>query len=153
MRIQLWLMSAWVSAGLGCAAQGQVDISAAQVVRDLSAEVGKAMDEYRADLGRADEQREQLAIEAFINRVNTSVGQPEEQQTHAEKFRAALAVIRRDQQVSEQRYLATCDNLATLREVADGLHRMGLVRMRQSEEVSTWMSELWGRGEQSVSSR
>lgn len=99
-----------------------------------------ALVEYHDDLERLDDERERAVIDAFVERVRRNVagGVSDE----AEAFRSALAQIRADRRVALERYLASRENLATIREVTRGLRRLALESMSLQDETRRYFSDL-----------
>lgn len=127
------LLGALVSAG--CGGDARVELAAADSVTALGNAFHVAFGEYHAEILAVDTAREAGAIEAFVARVRNDAAAPEALDGHAEKFTAALAKLRADRLVEQERYLATRENLAALQDVAAGLRQMGLTGLRLENDT------------------
>ncbi|MCH8853795.1 MAG: hypothetical protein IID41_14250 [Planctomycetes bacterium] len=115
--------------GTGCASGAYLDLSASQVLRSIAGEMKTTVEEYQADLAAADEQREVLAIHAFLARVRQAERDSDAMAKDGVALEEALAKIRADRAVAVERYVVTRANIDLLVETADGLQHNGLARL------------------------
>ena len=152
-------VNCWVAVGLrsivglsvgvciGCVGDGRSTLSAMDSVDVLGDALAGALGEYRDDLERLDDEREQSVIDAFVDRVRRDVAGGANDEADAAAFRSALAHIRADRRVALERYLASRENLATIREVTSGLRRLALESMSFQDETRRYFSDLIERSE------
>lgn len=115
--------------GTGCAGGAYLDISASRVLHTMAGEMRTTVEEYRADLAAADEQREILAIHAFLARIRQTEPDSDARAKDGAALEEALAKIRADRAVAVERYVVTRANIDLLVETADGLQHNGLARL------------------------
>lgn len=127
----------------GCAGNARVEMSAADSMEVLAAELSASVEEYHADLSRIDSERERAAVYAFVGRVQGAGGQTEAE-SHAEALLAAMEKVRADRAVATERYMNARDNVAALAEVAGGLRRVAVESMSIDDEMKRYLGE-WGR--------
>ena len=147
--VNRWTVIGWtsivgVSAGvcIGCAGDGRTTLSAMDSVDVLGDALAGALVEYHDDLERLDDERERAVIDAFVERVRRNVAGGVSDEADAAAFRSALAQIRADRRVALERYLASWENLATIREVTRGLRRLALESMSLQDETRRYFSDL-----------
>ncbi len=136
----MWLVLNVVTGG--CAGNARVELTAADSVEMLGASMTQTLAEYHADLARFDEERQRAAMQAFIERVRMDVADEAATNAHAEAFRQALQHLDADRQAAWERYTASLDNVATLREIAQGLRRLALDTMSLDDEVKRYFGEV-----------
>ena len=129
----------------GCAGNARVELTAADSVEMLGASMTQTLAEYHADLARFDEERQRAAVQAFIERVRMDVADEAATDAHAEAFRQALQHLDADRQTAWERYAASLDNVATLREIAQGLRRLALDSMSLDDDVRRYFGEVMER--------
>ncbi len=129
----------------GCAGSARVELTAADSVELLGASMTQTLAEYHADLARFDEERQRAAVQAFIERVRTDIADNEATDAHAESFQEALHRLDADRQAAWERYTASLDNVATLREIAQGLRRLALESMSLDDDVRRYFGEVMDR--------
>lgn len=115
--------------GTGCASGAYLDLSASRVLRTIAGEMKTTVEEYHADLAAADEQREIMAIHAFLARVRQTERDSDAMAKDGVALEEALARIRADRAVAVERYVVTRANIDLLVETADGLEHYGLARL------------------------
>src|SRR3989304_2915754 len=86
-----------------------------------------------------------MAVQAFIERVRTDIADNEATDVHAAAFQEALRRLDADRQAAWERYTASLDNVATLREIAQGLRRLALVSMSLDDDVRRYFGEVMER--------
>lgn len=129
----------------GCAGDARVELTAADSVEALGASMSQTLAEYHADLARFDEERQRVAVQAFIERVRTDVTDEAATDAHAEAFRQALQHLDADRRAAWERYTVSLDNVATLREIAQGLRRLALDSMSLDDDVRRYFGEVMER--------
>jgi hypothetical protein len=135
-----------VMAWSGCGGDAQVELSAAETMDALAGQMEVAMGEYHGEVMAGDDGREQAVADAFVARVMRDREQEEAVlEGHAEAFRSALAGIRADRGVELKRYEAAMENVDALREVADGLRRVGVESLGLQDELRRYVSSLLER--------
>jgi len=139
----MWLIL-YVSTG-GCVGSGRLELSAADAVEVLGVSMGLALAEYHADLARFDDERQRAAVQAFIERVRMDVADEAATDAHADAFRRALQHLDEDRQAAWERYTASLDNVATLREIAEGLRRLALDSMYLDDDVKRYFGDVMER--------
>lgn len=129
----------------GCAGDSRVELTAADSVELLGASMTQTLAEYHADLARFDEERQRAAVQAFIERVRTDIADESATDAHAAAFQEALRRLEADRQAAWERYTASLDNVAVLREIADGLRRLALDSMSLDDDVRRYFGEVMER--------
>ena len=129
----------------GCAGNARVELTAADSVEMLGASMTQTLAEYHADLARFDEERQRAAVQAFIERVRMDAVDEATTDAHAEAFRQALQHLDADRRAAWERYTASLDNVATLREIAQGLRRLALDSMSLDDDVRRYFGEVMER--------
>lgn len=129
----------------GCSGDARVELTAADSVEVLGASMSQTLAEYHADLARFDEERQRAAVQAFIERVRMDVADEAATDAHAEAFRQALQHLDADRRAAWERYTASLDNVATLREIAQGLRRLALDSMSLDDDVRRYFGEVMER--------
>ncbi len=115
--------------GTGCAGGAYLDLSASRVLQTIAGEMKTTVEEYQADLAAADEQREIMAIHAFLARVRQTERDSDSMARDGVALEEALAKIRADRAVVIERYVVTRANIDLLIETAEGLRHNGLARL------------------------
>ncbi len=130
----------------GCGGgDARVELAAADSMETLGASMAQTLAEYHADLARVDDERQRAAIQAFIDRVRADVADEAATDGHAEAFQQALASLDADRRTAWDRYAASSDNVATLREIAQDLRRLALNSMSLDDEVRRYFGQLMQR--------
>jgi len=129
----------------GCAGDARVELAAADSVEMLGASMAQTLAEYQADLARFDGERQRAAVHAFIERVRMDVADEAAIDAHAEAFQEALRRLDADRKAAWERYSASLDNVATLREIAQGLRRLALESMSLDHDVRRYFGEVMER--------
>jgi hypothetical protein len=129
----------------GCAGDARVELAAADSVELLGASMSQTLAEYHADLARFDEERQRAAVQAFIERIRMDVADEAAADAHAAAFQEALRRLDADRRAAWERYTASLDNVATLREIAQGLRRLALDSMSLDDEVKRYFGEAMDR--------
>jgi len=129
----------------GCAGDGRVELAAADSVEMLGASMTQTLAEYHADLVRFDEERQRAAVQAFIERMRTDIADYAATDAHAAAFQQALQRLDSDRQAAWERYTASLDNVAALREVAQSLRRLALESMSLDDDVRRYFGEVMER--------
>ena len=131
----VWPAMGMCALGSGCASGAFVDLSASQALQTIAAEMRTTVEEYRADLATADDQRESVAIQAFIARVRNAEGDQASLDEDGAALAAALAKIRADRAAAVERYVTALANIDVLAETADGLKHYGLARLSLGRSI------------------
>lgn len=134
-----WSTTAWVT---GCGGDARVELSAADSIESLAAELELGLREYHADVASSDDRRDALAIAAFVRRMREAGDDPAEQDRHAGEFAAALDRIRQDRRTEWTRFAATQDNIDTLREITGGLRRLAVESLTLRDEARRYIHAL-----------
>ena len=129
----------------GCAGNARVELTAADSVELLGASMTQTLAEYHADLARFDSERQRAAVQAFIERVRADVADDAVTDAHAAAFQEALRRLDADRRAAWERYVASLDNVATLREIAQGLRRLALESMSLDDDVRRYFGEVMER--------
>ena len=133
--MSVWLAIGFCALGAGCANGAFVDLSAAQAWQTIAAEMRRTVEEYNADLAGADEQREVMAIQAFITRASKANGSQAALDEDAAGLAAALAKIRADRAVAVERYVNALANIDVMLETAQGLEHYALARLSLGQSI------------------
>lgn len=138
-------MAAALPVFAGCGADARVELAAADVIRSAADQMATAVNEYHGEVCQGDDMREAELIAAFVARVRMEdPTNSEAVEQHTQQFKDALAKTRADRGVEWQRMTAACDNIDTLREVADGLQRMGISSLTLQDDLrrylDSWMA-------------
>lgn len=129
--------------GAGCrGGDALVEISAADALDAISAQTRLALDEFHADLGRADDAREAGIIAAFVRRARRDAVEDEKMAVHTRDFTAALGKLRADRETAWQRHFRAIDNVDRIDEVAGGLRRLARQSVSLSDEWDRYLGSL-----------
>jgi len=129
----------------GCGGDARVELAAADSMETLGASMAQTLAEYHADLARVDDERQRAAIQAFIDRVRADISDEAATDTHADAFQRALESLDADRRVAWERYAASSDNVATLREIAQDIRRLALNSMSLDDEVRRYFGDVMRR--------
>jgi hypothetical protein len=129
----------------GCGGDARVELAAADSLEALGGAFQVAFAEYHGEVVAGDEARESSAVEAFVARARRDASAPEALDAHAAQFAAALAKLRADRNAEQERYLATRENLAALREVATGLRQSGLAGLQLEADTRALLDKMLTR--------
>ncbi len=125
----------------GCGGDARVELAAAEALDRVAGQLDAALGEYTAEVAAADRSREADAISAFVVRVQGAADE-EEVARHMTEFNEALARLRADQWTEWQRYQASRENVAAVREVADGLRRVAIATLTVQDDVRRYLTSL-----------
>ncbi len=134
-----------LAAVAGCGGDARVELSAAAAIQQLTAGLAVAIEEYHAEVGAADDRREAVVVDAFIERIRADHADPAATDQHAEAFRAALGRVRADRAVEWRRYHRTRDMLETLDEIRDGLQQLAIDSLTLSDELRRYLHDMLTR--------
>ncbi len=129
----------------GCGGDARVELAAADSMETLGASMAETLSEYHADLARVDDERQRAAIQAFIDRVRADISDEAATDGHADAFQSALERLGADRRTAWERYTASSDNVATLRDIAQDLRRLALNSMSLDDEVRRYFGEVMRR--------
>lgn len=139
----------------GCGGDAGVELAAADVLHAVARSMEVAVNEYHEEVDRYDQTRDDAVIAAFVERVRSDP-QAENVDGSVTDFKAALRRIREDRNIEWTRRSAAMDNIEALREMADGLHRIGLDSLNLRDEVrrylGNWM-ELHRKGQEAAAAK
>jgi hypothetical protein len=124
----------------GCGGDARIQLSAADALTATAGQVELAMQEYHQEGSAYDDSRESEVVSAFVVRVRADHADPAAVESHADRFKAALATIRTDRDVEWQRRQAALENVAVLRELARGLRRLALESLSLDDEMRRYLS-------------
>lgn len=124
----------------GCGGDARVQLSAADALTATAGQVELTVHEYHQEVSAYDESRESEVVSAFVARVRADHADPAAVESHADRFKAALAKIRTDRDVEWRRRQAALDNVAVLRELARGLRRLALESLSLDDEMRRYLS-------------
>lgn len=133
-------MTAVILGLAGCGGDARLELAAADALLAAADRMETVVAEYHAEMNEYDGTRESALIEAFVERVKSSVGDDQATAGHAAQFRLALERIRQDRAVQWRRHTAALENVAAVREVAEGLRRMGIESLTLSDEMRRYLS-------------
>ena len=123
----------------GCGGDARVELAAADALHAVARSMELAVNEYHQEVDRYDQTRDDAVIAAFVERVRSN-SQAAELDGSVADFKAALGKIREDRRVEWGRRTAAMENIDVLREVADGLHKIGLDSLNLRDEVRRYLS-------------
>lgn len=126
--------------GAGCGGDARLELAAADVLAATADRLEAVVGEYHAEVGAYDDARESAVADAFVARVKAGAADEQAVAEHTAQFRPALERIRQDRAVQWQRHTAATENVAAIREVADGLRRMGVESLTLSDEMRRYLS-------------
>jgi len=141
-----WTAMAVLQSGLvtfgaaGCGGDARLELAAADALAATADRLDTVVGEYHAEVGAHDDSRESAVVDAFVARVKAGAGDEQTAAEHTAQFRLALERIRQDRAVQWQRHTAAAENVAVVREVADGLRRMGIESLTLSDEMRRYLS-------------
>jgi hypothetical protein len=149
------MVVAWGLAICGAAGCGdaRLELAAADALTAAADRMETVVAEYHGDVVRLDDSREQAVVEAFVQRVKANPTDEQVVAGHEAAFRSALSMIREDRAVEWRRHAAAAENAAAVREVADGLQRMGLESVSLQDEMRRYLSGWIEARRQSVASK
>ena len=124
----------------GCGGDARLELAAADALAVTADRLETMVGEYHAEVGAHDDARETAVADAFVARVKAGAGDEQAVAEHTAQFRLALERIRQDRAVQWQRHTAATENVAVIREVADGLRRMGVESLTLSDEMRRYLS-------------
>ena len=127
----------WVA---GCGGDARLELAAADALAAAAERMKTAVDEYHAEMAAFDDSREEAVAEAFVQRVRADAANEQAIAAHSAEFKSALSRIREDRAVEQQRRAAVAENVSVVREVADGLRRMGVESLLLSDEMRRYLS-------------
>ncbi|MGQ9650856.1 MAG: hypothetical protein ACUVXJ_12155 [Phycisphaerae bacterium] len=133
-------MTAAVFGLAGCGGDARLELSAADALTAAADRMEIVVAEYHAEMDAYDGTRESAVVEAFVERLKSSAGDERAMADHAVQFRLALERVRQDRAVQWQRHTAALENVAAVREVAEGLRRMGIESLTLSDEMRRYLS-------------
>jgi hypothetical protein len=140
-----WLVLGWAAlAGVsaGCAGHARVELASADAMDQVAGMLAEAVKEYHGELVRADDAKERAIAEALVARVVADSCDEAKATGHLEDFLLAQARIREDREVERHRHTASVENVATLREVADGLRRLAIESQSLDDEFRRYVEAL-----------
>jgi len=132
-----WPVMLWVA---GCGGDARLELAAADALAAAAERMQTAVDDYHAEMTAFDDSREEAVTEAFVQRVRADAADEQAVAVHSAEFKSALGRIRADRAVEQQRRAAAVENLGVVREVADGLRRMGVESLTLSDEMRRYLS-------------
>jgi hypothetical protein len=124
----------------GCGGDARLELAAADALAAAAERMQTAVDEYHAEMAAFDDSREEAVTEAFVRRVRADAANEQALAAHSAEFKSALGRIREDRAVEQQRRGAAVENVGVVREVADGLRRMGVESLTLSDEMRRYLS-------------
>ena len=127
---------------VGCTGQGHLSLTTADTLMLLADGLERSHLEYHDELERADDDREDALIEAFIVRVTQQSDASGSAEDHAQAFRGAMRRVRDDRRSEWQRHAATLDNLAVLHDMARDLRRLGIESLSLDDEARRYLGAL-----------
>jgi outer membrane murein-binding lipoprotein Lpp len=126
----------------GCGGDARVDLTAADTLEATAAQLERGLQEYQADVAAADDAKEAQIVSAFAARLRKDAADDVQVERHTREFSAALAKIRQDRQVADQRLHAGQDNVAAVNEVARGLRKLAIESLTLQDEVRRYFTQL-----------
>ena len=127
------MLAGWV----GCGGDARVELAAADAISATADQFDVAFGEYHDEVRKADDAREDEVLAAFVMRVQADADNAAE---HIAAFKAAMAGIREDREVETRRLAAARDNVGVLREISQGLTRIGVAHLTLSEEARRYLT-------------
>lgn len=138
----VWVGVGWMVIGTGCGGDARVDLTAADTLEATAVQLDRALWEYQVDLTASDDARESEAIAAFVGRLRKDAADDAQVERHTQEFSAAVAKIRQDRRVADQRLRAGQDNVAAINEVARGLRKLAIESLTLQDEVRRYFKQL-----------
>ncbi len=126
----------------GCALDARVDLAAAGAMDRLAGSVEGVVNEYHAEIDKADDAMEVAVVDAYVDRIRRDVADDGAVEAHNEKFRLAMKRVRDDRAVEFDRYRAALDNVDVMREVARGLRRLAAESMSLEDDARRYLFSL-----------
>lgn len=127
----------------GCGGDARVELSAADAIRAVAVQMDQAVVEYHREVCRYDDTREAELVAAFIGRVRREKEDEAALDRHSADLARALTRVRADRETEWTRRAAAGENVKVLREIAQGLERIGLQSLSLQDEMrrylETWM--------------
>lgn len=127
---------------VGCVLDARVDLAAAGAMDRLAGSMEGVVNEYHAEIDRADNAMEVAVVDAFVERIRRDVSDEAAVTSHNEKFRLAMKRVRDDRAVEFDRYRAALDNVDLVREVARGLRRLATESMSFEDDARRYLFSL-----------
>ena len=136
MRQMMWIGLCFVA---GCGGDAGLELAASETLYALADRMTLAVTEYHDEVEASDDTREAAVTSAFVTRVVNDHAHAEVLDRHTAAFTEALRKIRRDRRTEAQRQNACVDNVAMLRDVADGLKEMAIRSMTLKDEMRRYL--------------
>ena len=137
----------------GCGGDARVELSAADALTAVAAQMRVALDEYHAEVETADDARESAVTRAFVERVRQDAADAARLDQHALAFEEALRRVRADRRTEWQRRTAAQSQVEAVLEVARGLRRIGIEGLTLQDEVKRYLGTLLERRSDEAASR
>lgn len=134
----------------GCGGDARMELAAGDALRVAADGMETALNEYHREVGRLDDGREAAVVDAFVVRVQTDPDNAAEVERHIAEFKAAMERIRADRSVQWQRQAAALDNVAVVREVAEGMQRLAMEGMTLNDELRRYLEGWLSRKQQAA---
>ena len=141
---------ALVVAAVGCGGNAQVELAASDALLTVADHVRLAVDEYHAEIGRLDDEREGAVVFAFVDRVRADVADEAVVDGHVAAFRSAMGKLRGDREVEWTRHRAAIGHAAVIKEVAAGLRQMAIESLSLEDEMRRYFTS-WIEASRSAS--
>lgn len=147
----LWIGLPLLAAG--CGGDARVELSAADALTAVAAQMRVALDEYHAEVETADDARGSSVTRAFVERVRQDAADAARLDQHALAFEEALRRVRADRKTEWQRRTAAQSQVEAVLEVARGLRRIGIEGLTLQDEVKRYLGTLLERRSDETASR
>jgi len=123
----------------GCGGDAGLELAASETLHALADRMTVAITEYHDEVETGDDTRESAVASAFVTRVVNDHADAEALDQHTAAFTEALRKIRQDRRIEAHRRNASMDNVAMMREVADGLKEMAIRSMTLKDEMQRYL--------------
>lgn len=147
----LWIGLPLLAAG--CGGDARVELSAADALTAVAAQMRVALEEYHLEVEAADDARESAVTRAFVERVRQDAIDAARLDQHALAFEEALRRVRADRKTEWQRRTAAQSQVEAVLEVARGLRRIGVEGLALQDEVKRYLGTLLERRSDEVASK
>jgi hypothetical protein len=134
-------MACILAAGLvaGCGGDARVELTAADALNEVAGQMAGTIEEYHADVSKADASRESSIVAAFVGRVRQDAADEAALAGHVSDFEQALQKVRSDRETEWSRKAAAAENVSVLREIARGLQRLAIESLGVQDEVKRYL--------------
>lgn len=124
---------------IGCGGDARLEMVAADALEATADQMNVSLSEYHNEIASYDDSREASVTAAFIARIRRDVADEAKCDQHGSEFALAMAKIRADRRTEDVRAGNTAGQVASVREVARGLRRVGVESLTIQDEMRRYL--------------